>query len=137
MAHRTTGRMKVICLYDQIAGLHIDVDQSHNKSQLLSVVEEDSEALQMISDHSAPLMKQFHIFFWEQVPTYFGNRTGFVVEESSAAPITNNTERSGIPATHAEMAKFPGSNNSSFGTVIEALTRYCRDAPPVIARRWK
>jgi hypothetical protein len=35
------------------------------------------------------------------------------------------------------MTKFPGPSNSSFRTVIEALTRYCRDAPPVIARRWK
>ena len=34
------------------------------------------------------------------------------------------------------MTKFSGPSNSSFRTVIEALTRYCRDAPPVIARRW-
>jgi hypothetical protein len=120
------------------AGTSQGFGESHDRSQLLSAVEEDSEALQMISDHFAPLMKQFHIFFfWEQVPTKFGNRTGFVVEESSAAPIIDNTERSGIPATHADMTKFPGPSNSSFRTVIEALTRYCRGAPPVIARRWK
>jgi hypothetical protein len=120
------------------AGASQDFAESHNNSQLLSVVEEDSEALQMITDHFAPLMKQFHIFFfWEQVPTNFGKRTGFVVEESSAAPIIDNTERSGIPATHAGMVKFPGPNNSSFRTVIEALARYSRDAPPVITRRWK
>lgn len=35
------------------------------------------------------------------------------------------------------MAKFLGPSNSSFRTVIEALARYCRDAPLVIARRWK
>lgn len=48
-------------------GASHDVAESYEKSQLLSAVEEDSEALQMISDQFAPLMKQFHIFFWEQV----------------------------------------------------------------------
>jgi hypothetical protein len=111
---------------------------NHEESQLLSVVEKDSEALQMITDQFAPLMKQFHIFFfWEQVPTDFGNRTAFVVEESSAAPMIDNTERSGIPATHAKMVKFAGPSDSSYRTVIEALARYCREAPPIIARRWK
>jgi hypothetical protein len=62
------------------AGASQGFGESYDRSQLLSAVKEDSEALQMISDHFAPLMKQFHIFFfWEQVPTKFGNRTGFVV----------------------------------------------------------
>jgi hypothetical protein len=112
--------------------------ESQRESRLLSVVEKDSETLQMITDQFAPLMKQFHIFFfWEQVPTNFRNQTEFVVEESSAAPIIDNTERSGIPATHTDMVKFSGPNDSSYRTVIEALVRYCRDAPLVITRRWK
>jgi hypothetical protein len=112
---------------------------SHDdENPMVSVVEKDSEALQMITDHFASLMKQFHIFFfWEQIPTDFGKRTGFVVDESSAAPSIDNTERCGIYATHADMARFPGFGDSSYRTVIEALSRYCREAPPVIARRWK
>lgn len=49
-----------------------------------SVVKKDSEPLQMITAEFSPLMKQFHIFFfWEEVPTDLGNRTVFVVKESS------------------------------------------------------
>lgn len=108
------------------------------ESQLLSAVEKDSETLQMITDQFAPLMKQFHIFFfWEEVQSNFGDRTGFVVEESSAAPMIDNTERSGIHATHSQMVQFSRTHSSSYRTVIEALVRYCRDAPPVIARRWQ
>jgi hypothetical protein len=105
-------------------------------SQLLAAVEKDSETLQMITDQFAPLMKQFHIFFfWEEVQSDFGNRTGFVVEESSAAPMVDNTERSGIHATHSQMVQFSDSHSSSYRTVIEAVIRYCREAPQVIARR--
>jgi hypothetical protein len=115
-----------------------DFVESHDESRLLSLIEEGSEVLKTITGHFAPLMKQFHIFFfWEQVPTNFGKRTGFVVEESSAAPILDNTERSGLYATHADMAKFPGFVDSNYRTVIAALARYCREAPPVIALRWK
>lgn len=112
--------------------------QSGNGFQMHPTSENDSGALQMVTGHFTSLMKQFHIFFfWEQVPTDFGNRRAFVVDESSAAPMIDNTERSGIPATHADMAKFPGLGDSSYRTVIEALARYCHDAPPIIARRWK
>jgi hypothetical protein len=98
----------------------------------------DPETLEIITDQFAPLMKQFHIFFfWEEVQTNFGNRTGLVVKESSAAPILDNTERSGIDATHSRMVKFSKTNSSSYRTVIAALTRYCREAPKLIARRWE
>lgn len=112
------------------------VTQVCEPSQLLSAVEKDSETLQMITDQFAPLMKQFHIFFfWEEVQTEFGNRTGFVVEESSAAPTIDNTERSGIYATHSRMVQFSEPRSSSYRTVVEALIRYCRQAPEVITHR--
>ena len=34
------------------------------------------------------------------------------------------------------MIRFSGSNTSSYRTVLEALARYCRTAPPIISRRW-
>ncbi|KAF8851424.1 hypothetical protein BDZ45DRAFT_695947 [Acephala macrosclerotiorum] len=82
-------------------------------------------------------MKQFHIFFfWEEVQASFGHRSGFIVEESPAAPILDNTERSAISATHSDMVKFSKTNSSSYRTIIAALTRYCREGPRVIGRRW-
>jgi hypothetical protein len=105
-------------------------------SQLLSAVEKDSETLQAITDQFAPLIKQFHIFFfWEELPSRGKDKVGFVVEEHSAAPIIDNTERSGIYATHLQMIQFPTINSPGYRTVIEALARYCYDAPPIIARR--
>jgi len=106
-------------------------------NKLDTSTKKDSETLEIITDQFAPLMKQFHIFFfWEEVRTSFGNWSGFIVEESSAAPILDNTERSGIDATHSRMVKFSRTNSSSYRTVIAALIRYCRYAPKVIPRRW-
>ena len=48
-----------------------------------------------------------------------------------------NTERSGIRANHEGMVRFSTSSCSSYRTVIEALKRYCREAPKVVAGRWR
>lgn len=111
----------------------------HRKeSALLSTVENESETLQAITDQFMPLMKQFHIFFfWEEVKTDTGDESVYIVEESSAAPIVDNTERAGIHANHAQMIQFSNRTMSSYRTVIEALMRYCRDAPSVITYRWQ
>ena len=107
-------------------------------SQLVSAVETDSETLQAITEQFSSLMKQFHIFFfWEEQRTGRGQRAGYVVDEASAAPIMDNTERAGIHATHAEMVRISDQRSTSFRTVIEALCRYCRNAPPVISHRWE
>lgn len=48
-------------------------------SQLLSALREGSETLQNITDQFAPLMKQFHIyFFWEQEKTDLGYTRDYV-----------------------------------------------------------
>lgn len=107
-------------------------------TQLLMATEKDSETLQSITEQFAPLMKQFHIFFfWEELESGEGNRRGYIVEESSAAPLVDNTERAGIHASHCEMIRFSDRNTSSYRTVVEALVRYCRNAPSIISRRWK
>lgn len=113
-------------------------DQAQFDTQLLLATEKDSETLHSITEQFAPLMKQFHIFFfWEELESGEGNRRGYIVEESSAAPLVDNTERSGIHARHSEMVRFSNKNTSSYRTVVEALVRYCRNAPPIISRRWK
>lgn len=107
-------------------------------SQFNTTLNKDSKTLDLITDQFTPLMKQFHIFFfWEEVQTDFGHWSGFVVEESSAAPILDNTERCGVDATHSRMIKFSDRNSSSYRTIIAALRRYCREAPRVIESRWK
>ena len=110
---------------------------SSEDSHLLSAISKDSETLQLITEQFSGLMKQFHIFyFWEQFESQFPHGQGYVVKESSAAPIIDNTERAGIAANHAQMVKFSDKSVSSYRTVIEALGRYCRYSPPLISRRW-
>ena len=108
------------------------------ESQLLAAIKRDSETLQAINDQFIQLMNQFRIFFfWEERETEFEDGKGFVVEESSAAPIIGNTERAGIHENHLQMVRFSSNQTSSYRTVIEALVRYSRDAPSLISRRWQ
>lgn len=112
--------------------------RASNDSQLLSAIGKDSETLQAITDHFTTIMKQFRIFFfWEEVEMDLCNQKGYVVDETSAAPIIDNTERAGIYANHAEMVRFSDRQTSSYRTVVEALVRYCRHAPSTISRRWQ
>ncbi len=59
-----------------------------------------------------------------------------IVEESSAAPILDNTERSGIGANHSGMCKFENSSAPGYRTVAAALIRYAREAPSLVTARW-
>ena len=56
-------------------------------SQLLAALEKGSETLQNITDQFAPLMKQFHIFFfWEQQKTDLGYTKDYVFIHYSCPP---------------------------------------------------
>lgn len=119
------------------SGYSADKKESSDESRRI-FLEDDSTTLQVITEQFAPLMKKFRVyFFWEELPTKLGDCTRFLVEEDSAAPTMDNTERCGIDATHSDMVKFSKSDSSSYRTVIAALGRYCNDAPVVIARRWR
>ena len=64
------------------------------------------------------------------------NRTAHkIVDETSAAPILDNTERSGLRASHSLMCKFSGQS-AGYRTIAAALIRYAREAPAVISQRW-
>lgn len=111
-------------------------------SNLVKALEEECETLQNITDQFAPLMKHFRIFFfWEQHRTDFrdtatGSSTeDYVVSESSAAPILDNTERCGIAADHRGMCKFENGKEAGFRTIVAALRRYCEDAPGAVEKR--
>ena len=117
---------------------HSILKPRHQESQLLSAIKLESETLQAITDQFAPLMKQFHIFFlWEEIPSNLTEGLRYVVAETSAAPIVDNTERAGVPANHAQMIRFSDASSTSYRTIMEALVRYSRDAPPIISRRWQ
>ncbi|KAI0203137.1 hypothetical protein F4808DRAFT_467771, partial [Astrocystis sublimbata] len=103
---------------------------------LVGALEEESETLQNITDHFAPLMKDFHIhFFWEQEKTELGYTKDYIVERESAAPVFDDTERSGIAADHCGMVRFEDSASSGFRLVAATLDRYCASATETINKR--
>ena len=98
----------------------------------------ETGALRVVEGAFASLMKQFRIYyFWESIETSFGNSRSFVVDQASAAPAIDNTERMGIPSDHSTMVKYVGSDCKTYRTVLGTLIRYCREAPSLIANRWK
>lgn len=106
-------------------------------SEMLKALTKDSETLHNITDQFAPLVKQFHIyFFWESFQTEMFTGKSYIVCEESAAPIWDNTERSGIHATHSEMCRFGSRESPDFQTILAALLRYAREAHKTIATRW-
>ena len=125
------------------------------EGQLLDALQEGSEVLQNITDMFAPLVKDFHIFFfWEQEKTNMAFTQDYVdlseilelairtdiwqvVEESSAAPILDNTKRSGLPYDHRNMCKFESRSSAGYRLVVAALIRYSKEAPEIISHRWK
>ena len=94
--------------------------------------------LQEITDQFAPLMKRFAVYnLWEQKKTKVGNVSTYIVEEESAAPTWENTERCGVFATHNEMIKFSRVHDQGFRVILEALARYVAAAPALIRYRWE
>jgi hypothetical protein len=111
----------------------------HRVGALLRIADKgDSQMARLVDNDFAPLVKQFHLFFfWEELPTRFGTRSALLVDHKSAAPKLDNTEAAGIHATHADMCKFGSRSSSDYRTVIAALTTYCEKAPGIISRRWR
>ncbi|KAK3935859.1 hypothetical protein QBC46DRAFT_421050 [Diplogelasinospora grovesii] len=97
----------------------------------------DPQLPELVDNDFAPLVKQFHMFFfWEELPTLLGNRWGYVVDSKSAVPKLDK-EAAGIHATHADMVKFKTRELSDYRTVVAALATYCAKAPTIITHRWK
>ncbi|KAL9039838.1 MAG: hypothetical protein Q9180_002293 [Flavoplaca navasiana] len=105
--------------------------------KLLEALQQGSETLQNITDMFAPLMKNFRIyFFWEQEKTDLGITFKYVVEEYSAAPILDDTERAGLPYDHRNMCKFESRTAPGYRLVVAALMTYALNAPNTITQRW-
>ncbi len=111
---------------------------SVRSSKRLRGQEFEAGALRVVEGAFTSIMKQFRIYyFWESVETSFGSSRSLVVDRSSAAPAIDNTERMGIPSDHLGMVKYAGSDCKTYRTVLGTLVRYCREAPSLIAHRWK
>lgn len=117
--------------------VHATSGAANAPTELQTAMTKNSETLQNITDQFAPLAKRFHIyFFWEGLQTRVGSSTGFVVSEDSAAPIWDNTERSGIHAAYSQMCKFENTESPGYKIVLSAMQRYAREAPNIIEKRW-
>jgi hypothetical protein len=103
---------------------------------LVRALERESEVLENITDQFVPLMDNFRIyFFWEQEKTNLKYTRGYIVEQASAAPALDDTERCGVAADHRGMCRFSNPNSEAFRTTVAALKRYSREAPEVILPR--
>jgi hypothetical protein len=59
-----------------------------------------------------------------------------VVEENSAAPILDDTERAGLPYDHVHMARFESRKAPGYSLIVAALIRWSQEATDTIPRRW-
>lgn len=136
--HNGSSKANLFSNLQKVVSLTVPKKALETDSSLLKALEEDSEVLQNITDQFAPLLHRFRIFFfWEQERTDLKYTKDYVVDQSSAAPILDDTERSGIAADHRGICRFERRNSPGFRTVAAALKRYCKDAPDVIRARQK
>lgn len=134
--HHGSSKARLLGSLQKVVRLAIPGNVANFENVLVDALKEQSEVLQNINDQFAPLMAEFRIyFFWEQEKTDLKYTKDYIVEEASAAPILDNTERCGIAADHRGMCKFNNNYLQGFRTTISAVRRYARDAPEVIRVR--
>ncbi|KAI0437710.1 ribonuclease-like protein p/mrp subunit [Xylaria telfairii] len=136
--HQGSGTANIATFAQRIIDVLLPSKLVDTQAQLLDALKEGSEVLQETTDNFAPLMKDLRIyFFWEQEKTDLGYKLDYVVTESSAAPILDNTDRAGLRADHRGMCRFSSRNAPGYKLVASSLLRYSRDAPQAISRKWR
>ena len=134
--HNGSSQARLFSNLQRMVSLTMPKKVLQTDSNLLKALQEDSETLRDITDQFAPIMHRFRVYyFWEQERTDLKYTMDYVVDEPSAAPILDNTERSGIRADHRNMCRFDGKDSPGFRTVMAALKRYCQEAPGVVSVR--
>lgn len=134
--HNGSSKARLAGSLQKLASLTIPKGAAQFEGSLLKTLEEESETLQSVTDQFVPLMSRFRIFFfWEQERTDLKYTKDYIVEETSAAPILDNTERCGIAADHREMCRFESETSQGFRTAVAAIRRYSQEAPHVIKER--
>lgn len=105
--------------------------------QLIKALQTNNETLQHINSLFADIMSRFHIYLFHETRSMDVKGTReIIVDEASAAPYFEGVERGGIEADHSHMCKFDDENSPGYEVVAEAILRYSRQAPSVIADRW-
>ncbi|KAI1751951.1 ribonuclease-like protein p/mrp subunit [Xylaria castorea] len=136
--HQGSGTANLATFAQRIIDVLLPSKLVDTQAQLLDALKEGSEVLQEITDNFAPLMKDLRIyFFWEQEKTDLGYKLDYVVTETSAAPILDNTDRAGLRADHRGICRFASRNAPGYKLVASSLLRYSRDAPQAVSRRWR
>ncbi|KAL8780804.1 MAG: hypothetical protein Q9213_006305 [Squamulea squamosa] len=134
--HHGSRKADMLSSLQRVVSLTVPRKVLETDSNLARALKEDSEILQDITDHFVPLMKDLHIFFfWEQERTDLKYTKDYIVDEASAAPILDDTERAGITADHRNICKFESKDSPGFRIVIAALRRYSEEAPSAIETR--
>lgn len=106
--------------------------------QLIEALKSNNEVLQNINRLFNESFSRFHVYFFHETkPLDLKGTREFIVDESSAAPDIEGAERMGIEADHSSMVKFEDDSSPGFEAVAEAIIRYSREAPPVVAGWWK
>ncbi|CAI6339178.1 unnamed protein product [Periconia digitata] len=96
-----------------------------------------SEMLNEITDLFAPVASRFAIYnFWEDPETSSSSHEAYIVDQESSAPTWSDVEKCGIPGTHSSMVKFGSRLDTGYRVILEAISRYVRYAPALIASRW-
>lgn len=130
------SKARLLGSLQKLASLAVPKKAFQIESSLVNALERESETLQNITDQFAPLMSNFRIFFfWEQEKTDLTYTKDYIVDEASAAPILDNTERSGIAANHRGMCTFEKNTDQGFRTAVAALRRYKEEASEIITER--
>jgi hypothetical protein len=130
--HHGSSKAKRLAYIKKMAAITVTA----SKSDLVCALEHESETLQNITDYFVPLMKHYRIyFFWEQEKTDLLVGKDYIVSRESAAPVYDETERAGIAADHSGMVKFEEPSSQGFRMVVDALLRYCEEAPEEINHR--
>lgn len=105
--------------------------------QLVEALQKDNETLHHINSHFTDIMSRFHIYLFHETRSMDVKGTKqIIVDEESAAPCLIDVERMGIEADHSHICKFENENSPGYEVVAEAILRYSRQAPTVIADRW-
>ncbi|KAL8769469.1 MAG: hypothetical protein Q9209_004530 [Squamulea sp. 1 TL-2023] len=134
--HHGSCKADMLSTLQKVVSLAVPRKVLQTDSNLVRALKEDSEILQEITDHFVPLMKDLRIFFfWEQERTDLKYTKDYVVNEASAAPSLDDTERAGIAADHRNICKFESKDSPGFRTVIAALRRYSEKAPGAVETR--
>ena len=117
--HIGASKAHLLGSLQRLAALAAPKGAAQLEYSLLNALEQELETLQNITDQFAPLVSKFRIFFfWEQEKTDLKYTKEYIVDESSAAPMIDNTKIYGISADHRAMVQFDKNTLRAFAQLF-------------------